>query len=83
MPSESQYHSRGKPRMSPFGPSCNRPGGNAIGMDILTDALEVKRLGLLHQLVRNETTVGFLWNPLFASAGSQQRDVQDAARDHS
>jgi len=61
--------------------SFNRPGGNTTGMDILTDSLEAKRLGLLHQLVPNATTVGFLWNPLFASAESQQRDVQDAARD--
>src|SRR5262249_39658253 len=61
--------------------SFNRPGGNVTGMDILTDSLEAKRLGLLHQLVPNVTTVGFLWNPLFASAESQHGDVQDAARE--
>lgn len=61
--------------------SFNRPGGNITGMNILTDLLEAKRLGLLHQLVPKATTVAFLWNPRFASAESQQRDVQDAARD--
>jgi len=61
--------------------SFNRPGGNITGIDILTDTLEAKRLGLLHQLVPNATTAGFLWNPRFASAENQERDVADAARD--
>ena len=57
----------------------NRPGGNATGINILTDMLEAKRLGLLHELVP-QTAIGFLCNPRFASAESQLRDVQEAAR---
>jgi putative ABC transport system substrate-binding protein len=60
--------------------SYNRPGGNITGINILTDALEAKRLGLLHELLPQATTVGFLTNPRFASAESQLRDVQEAAR---
>ena len=60
--------------------SYNRPGGNLTGINILTDTLEAKRLGLLHELVPQAGTVGFLWNPRFASADSQLRDVQEAAR---
>jgi putative ABC transport system substrate-binding protein len=59
--------------------SYNRPGGNITGMNILTDALEAKRLGLLHTLVPQAATIGFLTNPRFASADSQLRDVQEAA----
>ena len=48
--------------------SYNRPGGNITGINILTDTLEAKRLGLLHELVPQAATVGFLWNPHFTSA---------------
>jgi putative ABC transport system substrate-binding protein len=58
--------------------SYNRPGGNLTGINILTDTLEAKRLGLLRELVPQAGTVGFLWNPRFASAESQLRDVQEA-----
>ncbi len=61
--------------------SYNRPGGNITGINILTDTLEAKRLGLMHQLMPKATTIGFLWNPRFASAQRQLRDVQEAARD--
>jgi putative ABC transport system substrate-binding protein len=60
--------------------SYNRPGGNITGINILTDALEAKRLGLLHTLLPQATTLGFLTNPRFASADSQLNDVQQAAR---
>jgi ABC-type uncharacterized transport system substrate-binding protein len=60
--------------------SYKRPGGNATGMNILTSTLEAKRLGLLHELVPQATTIGFLTNPRFASAEGQAHDVQEAAR---
>src|SRR6266545_2758351 len=60
--------------------SYNRPGGNATGINILTSTLEAKRLGLLRELVPRAAAVGLLWNPRFASAESQLRDVQEAAR---
>lgn len=61
--------------------SYRRPGGNITGINILTDLLEAKRLGLLHDLVPEAASVGFLWNPRFASAAENQvPDAQEAAR---
>jgi ABC-type uncharacterized transport system substrate-binding protein len=60
--------------------SYKRPGGNATGMNILTATLEAKRLGLIHELVPQAATIGFLTNPRFASAEGQVHDVQEAAR---
>jgi putative tryptophan/tyrosine transport system substrate-binding protein len=60
--------------------SYNRPAGNITGINILTEGLDAKRLGLLHTLLPQATTIGFLTNPRFASADSQLRDVQEAAR---
>ena len=59
--------------------SYNRPGGNITGMNILTDALEAKRLGLLHELVPQATTIGVLLNPKFQPVSNQLRDLQEAA----
>ena len=61
--------------------SFNRPGGNITGINILTDLLEAKRVGLLHELVPKAATIGFLWNPRFGSAAANQLpDAQAAAR---
>src|SRR5262249_39260493 len=61
--------------------SYHRPGGNITGINILTDLLEAKRLGLLHELVPQATTVGYLWNPRFAPAAEHQLpDAREAAR---
>jgi putative tryptophan/tyrosine transport system substrate-binding protein len=60
--------------------SYNRPGGNATGMNILTAALESKRLRLLRELVPQAETIGYLLNPNYAQAERQLRDVQEAAR---
>jgi putative ABC transport system substrate-binding protein len=45
--------------------SYNQPGGNATGINILTAALEPKRLGILHQLVPQAETIAVLLNPNF------------------
>jgi putative ABC transport system substrate-binding protein len=60
--------------------SYNRPGGNITGINLLTDMLGAKRLGLLHELTPQPAIFGFLRNPSFASAESQLRDAQEAAR---
>ena len=60
--------------------SYNRPGGNATGINILTNVLAAKRLGLLHELVPKVTTVGFLINPMFPTAENPLSDTQEAAR---
>jgi len=59
--------------------SINRPGGNATGFNILTNTLEAKRLGLLHELVPRAETIGVLVNPGLRSSDSQLNDLQQAA----
>ena len=60
--------------------SVNRPGGNATGMNILTSALEAKRLGLLHELVPQAAIIGVLVNPNNSTTEIQLRDLHEAAR---
>jgi putative ABC transport system substrate-binding protein len=57
----------------------NQPGGNATGINILTTTLEAKRLQLLHELVPQAVTIGFLVNPDFPLARSQLDDAETAA----
>jgi putative tryptophan/tyrosine transport system substrate-binding protein len=60
--------------------SLNRPGGNVTGIYQLSSGLEAKRLGLLHELAPNATTVAVLVNPNYPDAESQLREVDEAAR---
>jgi putative ABC transport system substrate-binding protein len=60
--------------------SLNRPGGNITGIHQLTTGLEAKRLGLLHELVPNATTVAVLVNPNYPDAETQLTEVDEAAR---
>jgi len=48
--------------------SYNRPGGNATGINILTAAMEAKRLDLLQEVVPRAATVGLIINPNYAQA---------------
>jgi putative tryptophan/tyrosine transport system substrate-binding protein len=45
--------------------SYNRPGGNATGINILTNTMEPKRLGILHDLLPEASLVAALVNPTF------------------
>ncbi len=60
--------------------SLNRPGSNATGVYIFQQALEGKRLGLLHGLVPAARLIAVLLNPTNANFQTQLRGVQDAAR---
>jgi ABC-type uncharacterized transport system substrate-binding protein len=60
--------------------SYNRPGGNVTGVNILSTSLEPKRLGLLHDLVPNASTIGFLVDGNFPPSERQVREVDEAAR---
>src|SRR5262249_55415602 len=60
--------------------TINPPGGNATGITSLTNEMEPKRLGLLHELVPHAHTIGVLLNPSFSQAESQLADMQQAAR---
>jgi len=59
--------------------SLNRPGDNVTGIHQFTTGLEAKRLGLLHELVPNATTIAVLVNPDYPDADTQIREVQAAA----
>jgi putative ABC transport system substrate-binding protein len=59
--------------------SLNRPGGNATGVSLYLADLAAKRLELLHQLAPNAAVIGMLVNPNLPDAGSQWKDVQEAA----
>ena len=60
--------------------SYNRPGGNATGINILTNTMEPKRLGILHDLMPQASVVAVLVNPTFPAAKMQSRDIEEAAR---
>jgi putative ABC transport system substrate-binding protein len=60
--------------------SLNRPGGNATGFTLLTNQLEPKRVGLMHELVPGASLLGALLNPGFLPAADQLRDVEEATR---
>jgi ABC-type uncharacterized transport system substrate-binding protein len=60
--------------------SLNRPGGNMTGFTLLTNEMEPKRLGLLHDLIPGVDTVGVLVNPNFPPAERQLAALEAAAR---
>jgi putative ABC transport system substrate-binding protein len=60
--------------------SFNRPGGNCTGVSELADEIDEKRLGLLHDVVPNATTIAVLLNPKSASFAAQNKQLQEAAR---
>jgi ABC-type uncharacterized transport system substrate-binding protein len=60
--------------------SLNQPGGNATGVSTLTTDIGSKRLGLLHELAPDATTIGLLNNPTSRAGEGYLQDVQSAAR---
>ena len=60
--------------------SLNRPGGNLTGVASLGSELGPKRLELMHELLSTATDIALLANPTNASAESQTRVLQTAAR---
>src|SRR5262245_23128767 len=59
--------------------SLSRPSGNITGIYFFTQDMEAKRLGVLHEMVPQATTIAVLVNPNYSPAESQLRDVQEAA----
>lgn len=59
--------------------SLNHPGGNVTGVSFLSNALETKRLGLLHDTIPGVTTVGVLLNPGNPTSQQQTEDLNNAA----
>jgi putative ABC transport system substrate-binding protein len=59
--------------------SFSQPGGNVTGVSFFSNAMEAKRLSLLHELAPTATVVLVLVNPKNTDSGRQLRDVQAAA----
>jgi putative ABC transport system substrate-binding protein len=59
--------------------SLNRPGGSTTGVHVMTNALETKRLGLLHEMVPSAATIAVLVNPDTPGADSQLTAAEAAA----
>jgi putative tryptophan/tyrosine transport system substrate-binding protein len=60
--------------------SYNRPGGNLTGINILTNTLEPKRLGMLREVLPQSRALGVLVNPNNPPAERQLSDLEAAAR---
>lgn len=60
--------------------SLGRPDGNATGVFNFNPTLEAKRLGLLHELVPQASTIGVLLNQNYPPAATQLKSIEDAAR---
>ena len=60
--------------------SINRPGGNMTGVYALTNDMEPKRLGLLHELVPGVPLIGVLMNQNFPPAAQQLLELEAASR---
>jgi putative ABC transport system substrate-binding protein len=58
----------------------NRPGGNMTGVVSLNVELEPKRLELLREMVPTASATAALLNPTSPNAGTQTRELQEAAR---
>jgi putative ABC transport system substrate-binding protein len=68
----------GDPVASGLVTSFNRPGGNTTGFTLLTNLMEAKRIGLLHELVPAISLVGALINPNFPPAAHQLQEIEKA-----
>jgi putative ABC transport system substrate-binding protein len=60
--------------------SYNRPSGNATGINMLTETMEPKRLGILRELLPQTPTIAVLVNPRFPPAEMQLKEIEAAAR---
>ena len=59
--------------------SLNPPGGNATGVYNLVNELELKQLGLLHELFPGATLLGVLLDPKYPPAERQAPELRAAA----
>jgi putative ABC transport system substrate-binding protein len=60
--------------------SLNAPGGNVTGVSFLINALEAKKLEVMHDLVPATPTLGVLLNPKNPIVDTQLKDVLEAGR---
>jgi putative ABC transport system substrate-binding protein len=61
--------------------SYSRPTGNLTGVNILTRALEAKRIGLVRELVPQAKTIGLLMNTKYPASDGPLAATQEAVRE--
>ena len=59
--------------------SYNHPGSNATGINLLTEAMEPKWLGILRELLPQAPMIAVLVNPKFPPAELQAKEIEAAA----
>jgi putative ABC transport system substrate-binding protein len=62
--------------------SLNRPGGNVTGLTNIGTGLELKRLGILHELLPGATRFAVLIDPRASASQFVERDERAAATSH-
>jgi putative ABC transport system substrate-binding protein len=60
--------------------SLNRPEANVTGISFLVEDLGAKDIGLLHELIPDAKSIGFLVSADNPNASQQIKDLQEAAR---
>jgi len=60
--------------------SLSRPGGNATGVNLFTQAVEGKKVDLLNKLVPAVSTFAYLMNPNNPGAEERASEIREAAR---
>jgi putative ABC transport system substrate-binding protein len=60
--------------------SLSRPGNNATGVNIFTEELEAKRLGLVHEFLPARSVIAHLVNPGYSATEMNIEQVAAAAR---
>jgi putative ABC transport system substrate-binding protein len=73
------FVSTGDPVMVGLVTSFNRPGGNVTGVSLLGQALETKRLQLLHEFIPGTAPIRVLVNPTNPTADLQLHELREAA----
>jgi putative ABC transport system substrate-binding protein len=75
------FVSGGDPIATGLVSNLSRPGGNITGVSFGSDALQPKRLGLLHELVPPPATIAWLRYPGGVSFEMEEKEVPPAARE--
>ena len=75
------FVSGGDPIESGLVTNLSRPGGNITGVSFASAALQPKRLGLLHELVRPPSTIAWLRDPRDPNFEMEDKEVPPAARE--
>ena len=70
----------GEPMQDGIVVSFNRPGRNATGVSLFTDALSAKRLELVRELIPNAAVIALLVDPNSRESMIESSEVQEAAQ---